>query len=343
MERAEWLDLLGALTRLPGPSGQEEGVAAWIRQAVAPLVARVGADPFGNLVAWRPGSRPGAPAVLLAAHMDQVGLAVRTIRDDGFLRVEKLGGLDNRVLLGRPVAVLTRKGPVPGVLGVKGYHLHGGLERRAPPVEELYVDVGATSGAEVARRGVAVGDAVVLVGDLMALGDNRVAAPALDDRAGCAALVALLRTLQGRPLPGDLYVAFTAQEEVGTRGARYLAHRMPVDMAVAVDTAPAEDTPDTPGEGLRLGAGPAIKRLDAGLVAHPAVVRRLEAAAARAGVAWQGEARLVGATDARDLQLAAAAGGVSIPVRYGHSPVELLDLGDLQGAVQILAAFLLDL
>lgn len=338
MNREQLRFLLAALVERPGVSGHEQEVAAWLARAAAPLADAVWHDPFGNLVAERRAGRPGAPRLVLAAHMDTVGLVIRHVEEDGFLRFEKLGGTDDRLLLGRGVIIGTGAGPVRGVIGVRPYHLHRGRERRAPGHEKMYIDAGAASAAEARALGIRPGDPVAFSGTLQGLGAHRVAGPGLDDRAGCALLIALLQAVAGVPLPVDLCAVFTVQEELGTRGARFLAHRLAADAALVVDTAVAEDTPELAERGgLRLGRGPGIKRMDAALVAHPRVWQRLEALAARLGLPHQPEIGQVGATDGRDLQLAAPTGGLSIPCRYTHSPHEVVDLRDLEAALALLA------
>lgn len=328
--------LLAALVPLPGVSGHEQPVAAFLAGTAGPWADAVEVDGFGNLVLRRQAARPGAPRLVASAHMDTVGLMVRDVEESGFLRFAKLGGLDDRVLLGRSVMIGARRGPVPGVLGVKPYHLHRGRERRAPEESAMYIDIGAADAAEVRSMGVRVGDPVAFVGELQCLGEHRVSGPGLDDRAGCALLAALLHAVAGVPLPVQVEVVFTVQEEVGSRGARYAAHRTDADLVLVVDTATAEDTPDVTPGGLRLGRGPGIKRADAGLIAHPAVWRRLELMAADLGIPHQPEVSRAGATDGREFQLTAPTGGISIPCRNTHSPAEIVDLRDMTAALSLL-------
>lgn len=336
---------LRPLVALTGPSGSEEDVIRAVFRAASPLADEVTVDPFGNVVAIRHAAAEGARRLILAAHLDEIGFRVRQITPGGFLRLEKVGGSDDRILLAQRVRVQTAQGPLLGVIGTKSAHLLADADRqRVVPSAELYVDIGARSADEAAGMGVRVGDPVGFVGELTELGrgSGRYTAHALDDRAGCAVLLALLERYRDTPPPVTLTVAFTVQEEVGLRGAQAVAQAQEADVALALDMTAADDTPELAGRHLAIGAGPAIKVMDFSTLAHPAVRRGLEAAAHSRGIAVQHELLRGIGTDAGALQHAGRgipAGAVSVANRSTHSPVEVLDLADLVGALDLLHGF----
>ncbi len=342
------LDYLRQLVEPTGVSGAEQDVVRLVTQLVRPLADTVEIDPLGNVLAVRQGSSPGARRVLLAAHMDEIGFRVRGIEDNGFLRFEKVGGSDNRVLLAQRVWVGTLTDRILGVIGVKSAHLATEQDRAAVPDHSLlYIDIGARDADQARTMGARLGAPVGFVGELAELGarSGRYTAHALDDRVGCAVLLALLDQLRQHPQPIEVIAAFTVQEEVGLRGAQAAARRFPFDVGLAIDTTALDDTPDTNAAHphLRLGAGAAVKIMDASLLAHPAVQRELLAAAEVAGLTVQQEVLMRIGTDAGALQFGGAgipAGTVSIGTRYTHSPIEVLDERDLDDAVRLLSAFL---
>ncbi len=343
------IDYLRELVALSGPSGAEEDVIRAVARLVRPLVDTVDLDSFGNLIAIRQGATPDAPRCAIAVHMDEIGFLVRKIEDNGYLRFEKLGGSDNRVLLGQRVWVRTGKGRLLGLIGTKSAHLLKEADRTSvPPHTEQYIDIGARDRADAERMGVRLGDAAGFVGELAELGleSGRYTAHALDDRAGCAVLLAALDELRDQPLPVTVIALFTTQEEVGLRGAQAAIKGQAADAGLAIDTTALDDTPETATDNLRLGAGPAVKIMDASTLAHPAVRRALVAAGEAAGVPIQHEALTGIGTDAGALQFGGSGmptGTLSVGTRYTHSPIEVLDREDLEGAVRLLRGFLLAL
>ncbi|TSA87628.1 M42 family metallopeptidase [Deinococcus detaillensis] len=346
---------LRQLVALTGPSGAEEDVVRVLLRLAAPLADKVEVDAFGNVIATRRAAgdhtagdhaAKGQPRrLLLAAHTDEVGFRVRQITPQGFLRLEKVGGTDDRILPAQRVWVRTAAERLLGVIGTKSAHLLSDADRqRVVPYPELYVDIGAKSAEQAAEMGVRLGDAVGFAGELAELGrgSGRYTAHAIDDRAGCAVLLALLERYQTDAPPVTLIVAFTVQEEVGLRGATAVAQAYPADVALAVDMTAADDTPETGGDHLVLGAGAAIKVMDFSTLAHPAIRRGLAAAAQAGQIPVQYELLRGIGTDAGALQHAGAgipAGAVSVANRYTHSPVEVVDERDLLGAVELLTQF----
>ncbi|MDV6376556.1 M42 family metallopeptidase [Deinococcus arenicola] len=341
---------LRALVEAIGPSGSEEDVVQLVVKAARPYADSLDVDAFGNVTAVRHAAQDDARRCIISAHMDEVGFRVYKIGADGFLRLEKLGGLDDRILPAQRVWIRTDSGErLLGIIGTKSAHLLGDSDRASVvPYASLYVDIGARSRQEVSDMGVAVGDPVGFVGSLTELGrqSGRYTAHALDDRAGCAILLTLLERFHETPPPVTLVLVFSVQEEVGLRGASALARHLEGDVALALDMTAADDTPEFSSPHLQLGAGPTIKIMDASTQAHPAIRRGLLGAAQKRGVPVQREVLKGIGTDAGALQYlgqGVPTGAVSVVNRYTHSPVEVLDSRDLEGAVALLEGFLHDL
>ena len=340
---------LRRLVEATGPSGSEEDVIRIVADLARPYADSIEIDAFGNVTAVRRAAQEGARQCVVSAHMDEIGFRVRKIEPGGFLRLEKVGGSDDRILPAQRVWVRTETDRLLGVIGTKSAHLLADGDRTTVvPYAQLYVDVGARSEQEAAEMGIVVGDPVGFVGSLDELGkgSGRYTAHALDDRAGCALLITLLERLKNSPLPVTLVAVFSVQEEVGLRGVAALSKHLQGDVALAIDMTAADDTPDTGSGTLQLGAGPTIKVMDFSTLAHPAVRRGLLGAARAAGLNVQPEILKGIGTDAGALQYlgrGVPTGAVSVTNRYTHSPVEVLDQADLEGAVDLIHQFLLDL
>jgi putative aminopeptidase FrvX len=345
--------VLHDLCAVPAPSGHEDRLSALITRH---LISR-GLDPVTDRlgqVAVSLGTGDGN-RVLVTAHLDQLGLVVASIEPTGYLRVQRLGGVPERVLPGMQITVMTRNGDVPAVVGVKSHHLTPPEEKyRGQPVTELYLDVGARNPSEVAQLGIRVGDPCAYGFTWQLLASDRVATTSLDDRFGVAALLALVDRLTADPAIGPVAIAFSTQEEFHVRGTLALAERFNPDIVINVDVSPATDTPDLAGVSpVRLGGGVVLSRLSfhgrgtlGGLIPHPALVTAVESAAATAGVDLQYEAIIGLITDAAFLPMASAEGiaavGLGIPVRYTHSPVETGQLSDLSATIRLLLALVSD-
>ncbi len=335
---------LSRLAALDAVSGQEQPVVAYLKGALDGVADELHVDAVGNLYAVRRGARPG-PTVLIAAHTDEIGLIVKAVEPDGFLRFDKIGGVLDNLLAARMVRV---RGHV-GVIGMRAGHFQSAEERgRVPSPANMYVDVGARSAAEVAAMGIGVGDAIAFKSDLVAFGHEAplVAGKAIDNRLGCAVAWALLEA--GAPPAGALVVAFTSQEEVGLKGAGVAGERWRPDLAIAVDTMPSGDTPDmslTRDLNVRIGAGPVLQVLAGqagkGFLVHPAVARFLRGLAASEGVPLQVATFTGGNNDAAAIAWSGEgvpAAALCLPRRYAHSPTEVADLRDADAALQLLGA-----
>jgi endoglucanase len=338
------LERLSALAALDAVSGQEQPVVAYLKDALDGAVDELHVDAVGNLHAVRRGPVPG-PTVLIAAHTDEIGLMVKAVEPDGFLRFDKVGGVLDNLLAARLVRV---RGHL-GVIGMRAGHFQSAEERaRVPSPSTMYVDVGARSAEAVAAMGIAVGDTIAFVSDLAAFGHDAplVVGKAIDNRLGCAVAWALLEA--GAPPAGALVVAFTSQEEVGLKGAGVAGERWRPDLAIAVDTMPSGDTPDmslTRDLNVRIGAGPVLQVLAGpagrGFLVHPAVARFLRDLAEAEGVPLQVATFTGGNNDAAAMAWSGSgvpAASLCLPRRYAHSPTEVADLRDADAALRLLQA-----
>lgn len=323
---------------LPGVSGNEDAVRRYIADQIRAHVDEMWVDPLGNLIA-RKGSHLPGPHLMLAAHMDEVGLMITHIEDDGLLRFSTVGGIDPRVLPSTFLRI--GKDQVPGVIGAKPIHLKKADERNKPvPFDDIFIDIGARDRAE-AERLVKVGDYAVFWTDYEELGERRAKGKAFDDRVGCHVLIELLKG----PVSSPLTAAFTVQEEIGLRGAKVAAQAVQPDYAVVLEGTTCADIPlSVPhGESTRLGRGPAITMADRTTVVHPKMVQALIEAAERANVPYQIKRTTFGGTDAGSIHRAGAGiptGVVSVPCRYIHSPAAMLSLDDVANTIRLMQAFL---
>lgn len=324
-------ELIRKLVESYGPSGAEEQVREVIRAEVEPLVDELRVDALGSLIAHRQGSGPGAgregQRLLLDAHMDEIGVMVTYIDEEGFARFTRIGGVSPLTCIGSRVAF------EDGKIGVIGVEQKRDDADKAPKLEQLYIDVGATSRDDCP---VQIGDPAVFVRPFTVQG-SRLISKAMDDRIGCAVLIELLRRVE--ETPHDLYIVFAVQEEVGLRGARTSAYGIEPDVAIAVDVTRTGDTPESKPMAVKLGQGPAVKVQDSGMIAHPEVRRLLVDRAEEAGIPYQLEVLDRGTTDAAAVQLVRAgvpAGCLSVPCRYVHSPSEMVDESDVENGVRLL-------
>ncbi len=348
MDNNKLLALLRDLTALPGGAGREQAVAAYMAEAFRRYTPRVEVDTVGNvLAAFGSGERK----VMVSAHTDEVGLFVKYITDQGFIYFEANGIIDERVLLDTKVEVIAGDGSAHvGVIGIKSRHLMTPEELARPVnIGDLWLDVGADSAATVAALGIRVGDPIVYRRHFDLLAGGRFTAKAIDDRAGCAVLLVLAEALAARPLPYTLCLVATTQEEIGSRGAKVAAQRLQPDLALTLDTVPAAD-PYTPPQqsAARLGAGPVVRTADflphvlLGTVSSAKIVRRLLAVAAAEDIPCQEDVVRTW-TDAAYVAYTGGGvptGGVYMPRRCSHAPVEVADINDIANTAALLEAFL---
>lgn len=339
----EFISLLKKLSEARGPSGFEDEVRELVIKEMEPYVDEVTVDRWGNVIGVKRGS--SGYRAMVAAHMDEIGLVVDHIDKEGFLRFRPIGGWNEVTLLGQRVWVKTLDGRwVRGVIGVTPPHVTpSGKEREAPEMKDLYIDVGARNREEAEKMGLSVGSVAVLDREFAILNERVVTGKAFDDRVGLAVMLYTLRQLGD--LPATLYAVATVQEEVGLRGAQIAAERINPHYAIALDTTIAADVPGV-GERLhvtKVGAGPAIKVIDGGrgglFIAHPGLRDHIVRIAREAGIPHQLEVLYGGTTDAMAIAFrreGVPAAAISIPTRYVHSPVELVDLSDVLNASKLL-------
>jgi len=318
-------DLIRKLVETFGPSGFEDQIRAVIRGEVEPWADELRVDPLGSLVVHKQGG--DGRRLVLAAHMDEIGVMVTHVDEGGFVRFARIGGLGTLTCVGARVAF--EHGTV-GVIGIEGKRED---TSKAPKFEQLYIDVGATNRDDCPVR---VGDAAVFVRPFAVQG-RRLIAKAMDDRIGCAVLIETLRRLDRTP--HDVYFVFSVQEETTLSGARTSAYGIDPDLAIAVDVTTTGDTPESRPMAVALGKGPAVKVKDSKMIAHPAVKDLLVQRAKEADIPFQLEVLEGGTTDAAAMQLVRAgvpAGCLSIPCRYVHSPSEMVDEEDVENSVRLL-------
>ncbi len=323
-------DVIQTLSEAWGPSGHEAAVRETVLRLLEGHVDEVRVDAMGNLITRKAaaGGSAGAPKVMLAAHMDEIGIIVTHVDAEGFLRFAPVGGILTGNLIG------TRVEFEDGTVGVIGSEKRDDVGK-APKLDELFVDVGARARPDVRQK---VGDAAAFR-HAVDWSDARPITPNHDDRIGCAVLVETLRRLA--PGPNEVYGVFTVQEEIGVRGAGTSAFGVAPDVAIALDVTGTGDTPEARPMAVRLGLGPAVKVKDGGMIAHRGVRALMERRAAEAGIAVQLEVLTGGTTDAMAIQTSRAGvptGALSIPSRYVHTASQMVDLADVEGAVQLLVA-----
>lgn len=329
MNNENLIEMIGSIAQAFGPSGNEQNVREAIEPMLSGYVDEIRVDALGNLIAVKKGV---GQKIMLAAHMDEIGILVTYIDEKGFLRFGTVGGVSPHSALGTRVVFES------GITGTVWYE-EKMESMKDLKVDRMFIDIGAGSRGE-AEKMVRVGDMAVFCGDTVET-NGRLISKAMDDRAGCAVLVALARTLT--ETENEIYYVFTVQEEVGLRGARTAAWGIMPDMALAVDVTDTGDMPESRHMAVSIGDGPTIKIKDSSIICHPDVVERLRNCAEAAEIPVQYEVLAAGGTDAGSIHLTAGGiptGAVSIPTRFIHSPSEMISLGDVKGAIALLAAFI---
>jgi endoglucanase len=341
--REESIQFLRLLVNTPSPSGHEaRGQRVWLNY-VKQYADETFTDAYGNAVAIL--NKGGSPRVMLAGHADEIGMTVNFINKDGFIYVRKLGGVDPAIVRAQRVTIHSKKGAVRGVVGNVAPHLtkqEG--ERKVPKMEDIFIDIGVSSRRE-AEKLVQIGDPITLVDEFESLRGDLAIGRAFDNKIGTFSVAETLRLLNGRKgeLKAEICAVSNIMEEVGLLGARQIAYSLKPDCALVVDVTHATDYPTVNqqqhGE-IRMGKGPAITR---GGCNHPEVVARLEKVAKQEKIKLQFEA--MSATSGTDTDVIFWTRGgipsalISLPNRYMHSPVEMINLKDLEQIPQLLAAF----
>ncbi len=339
-------ELLKRLSEASGPSSSEDNIRNLVYEELKEHADKIEKDRLGNLIFIKEGK---TPKVMLAAHMDEIGLMVKFIDEKGFVRFVKVGGFFDPSLLNQRVLIHGEK-DVYGVIGSKPPHLLKEEERKKEiKSEDMFVDVGALDREDCKKLGIKHGDPITLEREMVKLANNLVTGKALDDRVGCAILI---ETFKGLETDNSVYAVFTVQEEIGLRGATVSSFKINPDVGIAIDVTSAGDYPgikdhESP---IHIGKGPAIKIADGrreslggGLISHPLVRQLLVETAEIEDIPHQVEVLEGGTTDATAIHLSregVPSGVLSIPTRYIHSAVEVLSLDDVENTVKLLKASL---
>jgi endoglucanase len=334
------MELLERLCRAGGISGFEDEVMGIMTGEFKKAGCEVIQDNFGNVIAKK---GRGKTSIMLAAHMDEVGLMVKYINKEGYINFVKVGGIDDRVLLSQVVRIKTKRGIVTGVIGMKPPHLQKEKEgKEVIKHEDMFIDIGAKDKKE-AQKLVDIGDPVTFSPVFEKLNKKTTCGKALDNRLGCYSLI---RVMQNLPkVNAEIYAVGTAQEEVGLKGARVAAFKINPDYCIAVDITLAGDTPQIKESesSLKLGKGPAITIMEAsgrGVVTHPIVKEALIKAASKNKIPYQIDVLEGGMTDAAIVHMTREgipSGVVSIPIRYTHGPVGIFNEDDLENTIKLVS------
>lgn len=321
------LSLVKELCALNGVSSGEDEVRAFLRQKAEGYTNDVRVDAMGNLIVFKKGKKATGKKLMLAAHMDEVGLIIKRVTDEGYLKFAAVGGIDRRVLIGKTVCI--GPGRVPGIIGLKAYHLVSAEEEKTvPKLEDLYIDIGAPDKAS-AEALVSVGDLAAFSGDVLEFGDGMLKAKAIDDRVGCAVLLRLLE----EDLPMDCTFVFTVQEEVGTRGAFGAAFSVTPEIALVLEGTTAADLPgmDEHKKVAYPGRGPVISHMDGGTIYDRGLFELLRDLAEEHQIPWQMKHFISGGNDSSAIQRTKSGvrvAAISAAVRYLHTPASVACIQD---------------
>jgi putative aminopeptidase FrvX len=338
------LGLFYRLVEVQAPSGFEEPMMRTFIDEICVHVDEVHPTPRGNVVAIQKGTDPEAPKIALVAHLDQIGFIVYNIDATGFIRFRKIGGPVTRAIQGQHLQILTENGAIVGVVGMKPGHITTPSEANSiPPIEDLYIDIGADNRGDAESMGVGIGRPITYMTQPVKLANGLVASPSVDDRVGCAAIIHIAKNFAKMHPRATVYYVGSVEEEIGLRGAETCLHDLDVDMAVAVDTFPAGYQPDINPRDLyyEIGKGPGLHVGEIGervLIQSQQIHGWLRRTADVHKIPYQ-IGLMSGGTDA--MAMMQTRGGVpsatiGIPRRYSHSPVEVFAPSDLENLVEIL-------
>ena len=336
-------NLLEKLSNAHGISGYEGSVRAIIEKEIEPYVDTVKTDTFGNLIATKKGK---SPSIMIAAHMDEIGLMTKYVDDEGFVRFTKVGSWFDQTLVNQRVLLHTKKGVVVGVIGSKPVHVMEDEEKKKSiEAKDMFIDVGASSRDDAISMGIEPGVPASIDQKLIELANDIVTGKALDNRAGDTVLITAMQRIAGMGLEPSVISVFTVQEEVGLKGARTSAFGLNPDAAIAIDTCIPGDHPGITKtqSAIEVGKGPVITVMDAGgkgVITHPKVLEWLRETAKASGIPYQMDVSESGTTDASAISLTRVgipSGVVSVATRYIHTPVGLLSLKDLDRCTELIA------
>lgn len=334
------------LSEIIGCPGHEQAVAQYVLDAIRLTADEAWVDPLGSVLAMLHPARPGAAAlrILLDAHTDEVGFMVSHVDEMGFLRVQTLGGIDKRLLLGATVELTADTGErVLGIIGSLPPHVTSPMDReKVPDVVDMFVDIGASSAVEVEARGVRIGTVGAFDSRCRMLTENLIVGKAFDDRTACNVIIHVLERLRASRPEHTILCAFSVQEEVGLRGTGSAAYTLKPDVALAIENTTATDVPGVPPNKVvaEMGRGPAVTVADTSHIVPRAVLDRIRKAGE--GLRWQYKKPTYGGTDAGRIALSrsgVATGIVSVPCRYIHAPLAMLDVRDIEETVKLVCRF----
>ncbi len=342
MTELKGLDLFEEILKTPGVAGYEDAIRDKIKTILTEHsgiddIDNIKQDDIGNLIYESGTDKPG---VALVAHMDEIGLVVSNIEDDGYLRVKKIGGVPDPLLPGRHVTIHTDNGPISGVIGHKPPHLKTEEEdgEKVTPWTKTYVDVGAKSAEEVKKMGIDVPDSITFEKNLKRLSGEVISGRALDNRVGCYALIQSLKNLDNEKLDVDLSHIWSVQEELGLRGAKVVANTRDPKYVIAVDTYTTTDMPgiDEFYKPIKFGEGPVLRMVDTKAISTPSFVKHFKEVAEEKNIPYQ-YGVTGGTTDGMALQESGCmAISIGVPVRYSHSTVETADWRDVLNLVDLI-------
>ncbi|MCL1859168.1 MAG: M20/M25/M40 family metallo-hydrolase [Oscillospiraceae bacterium] len=328
------LNILEKLTHIVSVSGDEEEISKVISELIKDYADEIKTDALGNLIVLKKSKKDNAKKVMIAAHMDEIGFIVTFIEDSGFIKLSPVGGID---------WAAAAFGEVLFKNGIKGVIVP---EEKIKPndykKDKFYIDIGAKDKTDAETK-IKIGDTCTVAPKIVKLLNNRIAAAKLDNKIACVVLIRVIYELKDYTPENDLYFVFTAQEEVGLRGAKTAAQFIMPDYSVAVDVTDTGDTPDCTPMASKLGGGAAIKLMDRSVICHKDIINLLMKTAKENNIKYQSEIMVMGGTDTAVMQSAGAgsiAGAISIPTRYIHTGVEMCDMGDVKDCVDLLAAVL---
>jgi putative aminopeptidase FrvX len=316
------------LTEAYGPSGFENQVRGVIKDLIKPSEGSV--DSMGNLIVSMGANKKNGLKIMIAAHMDEIGVMISHIDDNGFARFSPIGGVNVRNCIGGRVRF------ADGTIGVIGIEKPESAEK-LPGIDKCYIDTGATNRK---NSRIKIGDTACFERPFTDLG-SRLVSKAMDDRVGCAVIVEAMKQI--KDTPNELIFVFSTQEEVGLRGATAAAYSVDPEIGISLDVTMVGDTPKDARMAVSLGKGPAIKVRDSGMISDPRLVKAMTTAAQKERIPHQLEVLEGGTTDARVMQISRAgmpAACISIPCRYVHSPSEMVDYNDVENSVKLLVALL---
>ncbi|SHE64411.1 Putative aminopeptidase FrvX [Seinonella peptonophila] len=349
--------LIEDLTTLVGVSSREDQVIQYMLQAFQKVSSNIQIDKLGNLICHFPSGKKNAKKAMIFGHMDEIGFVIRQIEKDGFLRVDRVGGVHVQILPGTRVNILGSKGNVPGIIGIKSHHFMKPIEKNnLPTIESLYVDIGASSAQHARQLGVEIGQFICFQSNFVELADGLISNKSMDNRVACAILIELANRLgqTKEKLNWDVYLVACVQEEVNIRGILPAVRRIQPDISIGIDVTPACDTPELKGfTPVELGKGPAFTFYNfhgrgtlAGVMPDERLLQTLIKTAKENQISYQREVAIGVITENAYIlfeEHGIPVASLSVPTRYTHTPVETVSVQDVEQVVKVLYPFLTQL